>query len=118
MAIPSDSLRGYGHAVHLQSNFICAYCGYDGRSFSNWLQLTVDHVIPTSSGGDDTVENKVTACQACNSITSRMEFGSGTTIDVAFKEKCVRVRQRRKEYFSFWIDNVAKSLATNPSPNA
>jgi 5-methylcytosine-specific restriction endonuclease McrA len=118
MAIPSDSLRGYGHAVHLRNNFVCAYCGYDGRSFPNWLQLTVDHVLPTSSGGDDSPENKVTACQACNSITSRMEFASSTTIDAAFNEKCARVRLRRKEYFSFWIENVAMSFVTNEPTNA
>ena len=47
----SDSLRGYGYDVMLRDNFCCLYCGYDGREFSHWLQLTIDHVLPAHQGG-------------------------------------------------------------------
>ncbi len=40
----------------------CQYCGRKG------LQLTVDHVIPKSRGGQDTWENLTTACVHCNNI--------------------------------------------------
>jgi hypothetical protein len=103
----SDSLRGYGHPIHEKNNFKCFYCGFDGRSFPNWLQLTVDHVVPRSSGGSENDDNKVTACQACNSITSRMKFPRGTTFEEAVEQKKQRIRSRQIDYFQFWQENVA-----------
>lgn len=38
----------------------CAYCG---RKTS---ELTLDHVLPRSRGGQSTWENLVSACQPCN----------------------------------------------------
>ncbi|MCG9893435.1 MAG: HNH endonuclease [Thermosynechococcaceae cyanobacterium MS004] len=38
----------------------CQYCGYSGD------ELTLDHVLPRSRGGEDTWENIVTACVKCN----------------------------------------------------
>ena len=103
----SDSLRGYGHTIHIKYNFACQYCGYDGRAFPNWLQLTVDHVIPRSCGGTDDDNNKVTACQACNSITSRMKFAPGVEISQALEEKRERVLSRQTAFFEFWKAHVA-----------
>jgi 5-methylcytosine-specific restriction endonuclease McrA len=40
-------------------NFQCVYCG----SYKN---LTIDHVIPQSRGGQHTFENLVCACANCN----------------------------------------------------
>jgi len=51
MAYAVESLRGYGHKTHVRYGFTCQYCGYDGRAFPNWLQLTIDHVVPMSQGG-------------------------------------------------------------------
>jgi len=30
-----DSLRGYGYLIMKRDDFICQYCGYDGRSFNH-----------------------------------------------------------------------------------
>ncbi len=38
----------------------CQYCGYEGE------QLSIDHVIPRSRGGQDVWENVTTACLRCN----------------------------------------------------
>ncbi len=38
----------------------CQYCG-------SKTNLTIDHVIPRSRGGEDTWENLVTCCASCNS---------------------------------------------------
>jgi 5-methylcytosine-specific restriction endonuclease McrA len=46
-------------AVFARDHFRCQYCGSDKH-------LTVDHVIPRSRGGDDSWENVVTSCAACN----------------------------------------------------
>ncbi len=43
-----------------RDNFTCQYCGtMDGN-------LTIDHVIPKSRGGESCWENVVVACQKCN----------------------------------------------------
>jgi 5-methylcytosine-specific restriction endonuclease McrA len=102
-----DSLRGYGHETHLKNNFTCQYCGYDGRSFPNWFQLSIDHIVPMSQGGEDNENNKITVCQACNSITSRMTFPEGMPKDEIIAKKRKRVRDRREDYFEFWQNHVA-----------
>ena len=107
MTAHGDSLRGYGHNTHVRCNFMCQYCGYDGRAFPNWFQLTVDHVIPTGQGGKDEEENKVTACRACNSITSRMSFAVGVSREEALLAKREHVKERQSEFFLFWEKNVA-----------
>lgn len=43
-----------------RDNHKCIYCQRAD------LQLTIDHIIPKSKGGDDTWENLVTACVKCN----------------------------------------------------
>ena len=37
----------------------CAYCGSEEN-------LTIDHVIPRSKGGHNSVENMVCCCESCN----------------------------------------------------
>ncbi len=43
-----------------RDNYSCQYCGYKGD------QLSIDHVIPRSRGGEDKWENVTTACISCN----------------------------------------------------
>jgi 5-methylcytosine-specific restriction endonuclease McrA len=45
--------------VFLRDKFMCQYCGSDD-------DLTFDHVVPRSKGGQTTWENVVTACSPCN----------------------------------------------------
>lgn len=45
--------------VHERDFYACRYCG--ARQ-----DLVIDHVIPVNKGGTNTVDNLVTACQACN----------------------------------------------------
>jgi 5-methylcytosine-specific restriction endonuclease McrA len=46
--------------IFTRDNYTCQYCGAVGGD------LTVDHVIPRSRGGEHTWENVVTACRPCN----------------------------------------------------
>lgn len=49
-------------AVFARDNFTCAYCG---NGFHH-NQLTLDHVVPDSQGGEKNWQNIVTACDDCN----------------------------------------------------
>lgn len=95
-----QSLFGYGRAAHLRSGGICELCGSGAGpivDFDLWRQLTIEHLIGVGQGGYppairlavdqrfrhlDGPErralasqvhelNIVTACQFCNSATSR-----------------------------------------------
>lgn len=46
----------------LKANPRCAYCGCDLSRHT----ATLDHVVPRSKGGTDSIENLVLACQPCN----------------------------------------------------
>ena len=46
--------------VFERDNHACQYCGSTER-------LSLDHVVPWSRGGKDSVQNLVTACRSCNS---------------------------------------------------
>ncbi len=93
------SLFGYAADVHRRSGGVCQLCdaGTTALDFDLWRQLTVEHLIGESQGGDakqvgtalasrfpwqaaDTIAqltaeidaaNTVTACSFCNSTTSR-----------------------------------------------
>ncbi|NTW83286.1 MAG: HNH endonuclease [Chlorobiaceae bacterium] len=46
--------------IFLRDNFQCQYCGKTGTV------LTIDHMVPSSRGGDASWDNLVTACPSCN----------------------------------------------------
>jgi 5-methylcytosine-specific restriction endonuclease McrA len=45
--------------IFLRDNFVCQYCGKEGN-------LTIDHILPKSRGGDDSWSNTVVCCVRCN----------------------------------------------------
>jgi 5-methylcytosine-specific restriction endonuclease McrA len=45
--------------IFKRDNFECQYCGTK-------KELTLDHIIPSSKGGQHTWANLVTACKSCN----------------------------------------------------
>lgn len=113
----SSSLQDYGHKVHIQHNFVCQYCGLDGKkSFENWLTLTVDHLLPKGHPKRNDIEFMVTACSFCNVADNhyfereenqdiRTQDLSRTELIKRRKEVIHKVRQEHKE---FWDKNVRK----------
>lgn len=49
-------------SVFDRDNYACVYCGRKPPD----VQLEIDHVIPVCDGGDNSIENLVSACQDCN----------------------------------------------------
>lgn len=53
-------------AIYLRDGFGCAYCGRDLRNAAP-ADVTLDHLLPRSAGGNNDATNLVTACRSCNS---------------------------------------------------
>lgn len=63
--------RGVRRHVHDRDDHQCVYCGWakgDEAEFGAYIgaKLSIDHVIPVTRGGNDDVDNLVTACSVCN----------------------------------------------------
>ena len=58
--VPRMILRPTRSNILLRDDESCQYCGKRGRD------LTLDHIIPRSRGGQSTWENLVACCRACN----------------------------------------------------
>jgi hypothetical protein len=58
--IPRMVLRPTRANIILRDEELCQYCG------KHFRELTLDHVIPRSRGGQSTWENLVASCRACN----------------------------------------------------
>jgi len=100
--------------VFRRCNFTCVYCGFDGRPFDGWMQLSIDHVIPRSSQGPDEEANLVAACRSCNSITSRMQFATNTTWEEIIQAKRDRVAAARSFSLKLWMEAVAPYTLGRP----
>jgi hypothetical protein len=118
MSLSDTSLMGYGRATFERDHFTCQYCGFDGRTFDTWMQLSVDHVRPRSSGGDDALGNLVTACHSCNAITSRMKFPADLPDAEVFRQKRERVAERRRKFHAAWLEHVAPRHLARPLPRS
>ena len=98
----------------------CVYCSFKGDSFEKWLQLSIDHLIPKSQGGNDDFENLVTACNHCNSVTNRYKVSSEITSidDITIQKKKIIIEKKnivashRKSVFQRWYDSVSKMEMT------
>lgn len=60
--LPRRALRLNRHTVFARDGHRCQYCG---RRFPT-AELSLDHVVPRSRGGETTWENVVCACLWCN----------------------------------------------------
>ncbi len=58
--VPRMVLRPTRANIILRDEETCQYCG------KHFRELTLDHVIPRSRGGQSTWENLVASCRACN----------------------------------------------------
>jgi 5-methylcytosine-specific restriction endonuclease McrA len=78
-------------SVLLRDNYTCQYCGAaPGRA-----NLTLDHVVPRSRGGQTAWDNLVTACRRCN-----MRKGDHTPEEVGM---ALRKRPGRPHYLAFLL---------------
>jgi hypothetical protein len=88
----SDSLRW---TVFARDGFRCRYCGR--QAGQDGVVLAVDHVISVVYGGDNRIDNLLTACKTCNGGKSAKSLlAVPTTGDVVdrINEKRVELEQQ------------------------
>ncbi len=115
MAKFDDALRGYAFPIHQRDGFRCCYCDLDGTaSFTNWLALSWDHLLPTGYPSRDDPEYIVTACMFCNTADNRYfdlaeERGlgfTGLTREALVAQRKPYVERTRQSYRAFWDERV------------
>jgi hypothetical protein len=111
----SDSLRGYAFPTHKRDNFVCRYCGVDGKeSFAVWLTLTEEHLLPKGHPDRDNPDFIVTSCAFCNTADNRyFDLAEQRSLSFSSKSPHELIEQRkpyvfatRDSYEEFWDDNV------------
>jgi len=75
-SIPAQHVPFSRKNIYKRDNYTCQYCGKKFRP----EDLTIDHVIPKSKGGETTWENCVLACLWCN-----MKKGNRTLKEAGMK---------------------------------
>ena len=59
----SEAKRLWRRKIKQRWDYECAYCGSD-------TDLTIDHIVPRSKGGNDFTKNVVCCCHDCNQSKS------------------------------------------------
>jgi len=112
----TDSLRGYSSEIHKRDNYVCRYCGTDGKkSFETWLTLSSDHLLPKGHIDRDNPKFIVTACSFCNTADNRYfdnAVKNGLTFDNLTPEQLVAQRlpyvlKTRQAYRDYWDEHVS-----------
>jgi len=111
-----DALRGYAAPTLKRDNYVCTYCGLDGKVWPNWLYFSWDHLLPRGHPDRDRPEYIVAACLACNTFANRTVFDvAAKTPEELVAQKCPVVLARRAEYQQFWEEHVKSGAASEPA---
>jgi hypothetical protein len=122
----TDALRGYAARILARDNYRCRYCGLDGTaSFSNWLALSEDHLLPKGHVYRNREEFRVACCQFCNvagnryleqAVAAGVNFDGRTANDLVAM-RLLTVQKTRDDYRRYWEENVApRGNADRPAP--
>lgn len=90
-------------AIFLRSRFYCEYCGVDLLSHPRLFEsIVLDHLVPRSLGGGNTVDNLRVSCAACDRIKRNAPTATVTEAQAhlaAFRIGFGRWLQRYREAF-------------------
>lgn len=100
--VDSPVTREEGKKILERDDFVCRYCGLDGRaSFENALVMRVDFVQPRAKKGKKDPNNLVACCTPCNTI-------KGTRVYANFDEAKTFVLKQRDELRKAWEAKTAR----------
>jgi len=94
--VPRYSLRFSRRNLFARDGHQCQYCGVDAPA----SQLSIDHVVPRSRGGQTTWENVVCCCIKCNS-----RKGSRTPKEARMKLLCKPSKPRFNPLLAGKLEN-------------
>ncbi len=80
--------------VFKRDNFTCQYCSAKPPK----VPLEIDHIIPVSKKGKNTIDNLITACFQCNRGKSNIELSS---IPLSLVEKTENIRLAQVQYLAY-----------------
>lgn len=75
-----------------RDSFTCQYCG---RSAPDVI-LEIDHIVPVSKGGDDSIMNLIAACRDCNRGKTNRELSDNTAVKKQ-KRQLDEIQERREQ---------------------
>lgn len=86
--------------VFKRDNFTCKYCG---KGITQNAILQVDHIIPVSKGGDDSLLNLITSCIDCNLGKSNKDLNNITVMtDIKnINDQFKQYKEQVKQYFEY-----------------
>jgi hypothetical protein len=105
--------------VRVRDKCLCSYCGVSGlNNFDVWLNLGIDHVVPSIHGGDETADNKVVACFECNCLnclkSKYSPTGNNRKERVADGRRHVQAsRDTWRERFETMMEEIKKTQLTH-----
>ncbi len=101
--------------IFKRDRFTCQYCGDSPPN----VVLEVDHFIPVSEGGDNSLVNLVTSCQGCNAgksnidldlvipvVESELALGQEKLAQLKAMNRLVKASKREREKSLFFIKDV------------
>jgi predicted subunit of tRNA(5-methylaminomethyl-2-thiouridylate) methyltransferase len=96
--------------VRRRAKYLCEYC----HAAEQWqyVTFTVDHVIPLSKNGTDTLDNLALACFHCN----RRKSNKITAIDPELKSEITLFNPRKQEWNEhfIWSSDKLKIIGLTP----
>lgn len=75
--------------IYDRQNGLCAYCG----QHRNIKYMTVDHIIPLSRGGTDSLGNLQCTCKKCNGLKEDMLPNEFTLFIRNMLENSIRIEK-------------------------
>jgi 5-methylcytosine-specific restriction endonuclease McrA len=103
--VDSPVTREEGRKILERDNYVCQYCGLDGRaSFENALAMRVDFIVPRARKGKKDPSNLVACCTPCNTI-------KGTRVYASFDEAKAFILAQREQLRKSWESKTARPLA-------
>jgi len=100
--------------VRQRANYLCEYCHTSERW--QYVRFTIDHVVPVSESGDETLENLALACFHCN----RRKSNHQTAIDPETSTSVPLFNPRLQDWSEhfIWSADGRLIIAQTPSGRA
>lgn len=113
--IPSSTRK----KVLQRCNNICVCCGQKLTPQT----ATIDHVVPLSRGGENTIKNYVTLCRQCNQLKSNDIYPPESIFRQFYTEKPDSDKNPLRDvsfdvndYFERWFDKIYKTYPIHKNP--